>query len=151
METLEGRAEWYRTHDAETMYQTPLAGVEPDGYYEKGVLESNGQPNNIPIQPIWRWYNIYANDIAEEWIVDATNVRMREMVLGYSLPPKWLTKTPMAEVNVSLAGRNLFFFYRASKHVDPESGYNPGNVGNGFENHALPTIRSLSFNLKIGF
>ncbi len=150
-ETLEGRAEWYSTHDEETMYQTPLPGVEPDGYYESGVLEKNGRPNDIPIQPIWRWYNVYATDIAEEWIVDATNVRMREMVLGYSLPPKWLKNTPMASVNLSLAGRNLFFFYKASVHADPESGFNPGNVGNGFENHALPTTRSLSFNLKIGF
>ena len=82
VETLEGRDEWYATHDESTMYQSPLPGVEPDGYYEEGVLEKNGQPNDIPIQPIWRWYNIYAQDIAEEWIVDATNVRMREMVLG---------------------------------------------------------------------
>ena len=151
VETLEGRAEWYATHDESTMYQTPLEGVEPDGYYEKGVLEKNGQPNDIPIQPIWRWYNIYAQDIAEEWIVDATNVRMREMVLGFDFPQKVLKKTPMAYVNLSLSGRNLFFFYRASRQADPESGYNPGNVGNGFENHALPTTRSIAFNIKIGF
>ncbi len=151
VETLEGRAEWYATHDPSTMYQTPLPGVEPDGYYEDGVLEKNGQPNDIPIQPIWRWYNIYAQDIAEEWIVDASNVRMREMVLGYTFPAKLLKDTPLAYAHVGLSGRNLFFFYRASRHVDPESGYNPGNVGNGFENHALPTTRSIAFNLKIGF
>jgi TonB-linked SusC/RagA family outer membrane protein len=150
-ETLEGRAEWYATHDESTMYQTPLPGVKPDGYYEDGVLEKNGQTNDIPIQPIWRWYNIYAQDIAEEWIVDATNVRMREMVLGYSFPRKMLQKTPFSFLNLSLSGRNLFFFYKVSQHVDPESGYNPGNVGNGFENHALPTTRSIAFNLKIGF
>ncbi len=151
VETLEGRAEWYATHDPNTMYQTPLPDVKPDGYYEKGVLEKNGKTNDIPIQPIWRWYNVYAQDIAEEWIVDATNVRMREMVLGYNFPRKLIQKTPMAYLNISLSGRNLFFFYRASRQVDPESGYNPGNVGNGFENHALPTTRSLEFNLKIGF
>ncbi len=150
-ETLEGRAEWYATHDETTMYQTPLPGVKADGYYEKGVLEKNGQPNDIPIQPIWRWYNIYAQDIAEEWIVDGTNVRMREMVLAYTFPGKMLKSTPLAYLSLSLSGRNLFFFYRVSRHVDPESGYNPGNVGNGFENHALPTTRSLAFNIKIGF
>ncbi len=150
-ETLEGRAEWYATHDPNTNYQTPLPGVKPDGYYEEGVQEKNGRPNDIPIQPIWRWYNIYANDIATEWIVDATNLRMREMILGYTFPKKLLNKTPISSLNVSFIGRNLFFIYRASPDADPESGFNSGNIGNGFENHALPTTRSLGVNFRIAF
>jgi TonB-linked SusC/RagA family outer membrane protein len=53
-ETLEGRDEWYATHEG-SVNQTPIPGVEPDGYIEEGVKESNGAPNDIPIQPTWRW------------------------------------------------------------------------------------------------
>src|SRR5690606_37215714 len=43
-ETLEGRAEW-------------SAGT--GGFIEKGVKEANGSPNDIAIEPTYRWYNLY--------------------------------------------------------------------------------------------
>ncbi len=127
-ETLEGRAEWY-------------AGT--GGYVEEGIKESNGQPNDIPIQPVYRWYNLFNKQIGTEWIMKATNVRMREMVLGYTIPSKWL--------NVSLFGRNLFFFYKAIDHVDPESGYSSGNTGSAIEHMSLPSTSSYGLSLKFNF
>src|SRR5690625_7763141 len=53
--TLEGRAEWYATHDPETSYSTPLPGVTPEGYIEQGINEKTGRPNETPIQPMLRW------------------------------------------------------------------------------------------------
>ncbi|MDZ7606151.1 MAG: SusC/RagA family TonB-linked outer membrane protein [Cyclobacteriaceae bacterium] len=41
-ETLEGRAEWFDTHDKNGF---PLPGVEPSGYIFPGVKESSGEPN----------------------------------------------------------------------------------------------------------
>jgi hypothetical protein len=37
------------------------------------------------------------------------------------------------------------------KDIDPESGYSSGNTGGGFEHCAIPTTRSLGFNLKVNF
>jgi hypothetical protein len=67
------------------------------------------------------------------------------------MPRKLLAGTPLSEVQISLVGRNLFFFYNAMNDVDPESGYSSGNTGGGFEHNAIPTLRSLGFNVKIGF
>jgi TonB-linked SusC/RagA family outer membrane protein len=150
-ESLAGREEWYSTHDPKYQYSVPLPGVDPKGFVESGINETTGQPNTVPIDPIYRWYNIWSKEIGTEWMVDATNVRMREMVLAYNMPRKLLSKTPLSDVQISLVGRNLFFFYNAMKDVDPESGYSSGNTGGGFEHCAIPTLRSLGFNIKIGF
>ena len=150
-ESLTGRKEWYETHDPEYQYAVPLPGVDPKGFVESGVNETTGQTNTVPVDPIYRWYNIWSKEIGTEWLVDATNIRMREVVLGYSFPPRLLSGTPLSDVQISLVGRNLFFFYNAMKDVDPESGYSSGNTGGGFEHNAIPTLRSLGVNIKIGF
>ncbi|MGV8826784.1 MAG: SusC/RagA family TonB-linked outer membrane protein [Breznakibacter sp.] len=150
-ETLEGRAAWYATHDPATYYTTPLEGVEPRGFVEKGVMESTGKPNTIPIDPQTRWYNLYNQQIGTEWVQDATNVRLREVVLGYSFPKRWFDKSPITNMNLSLVGRNLFFFYRAMEGADPESGYSSGNTGNGIEHMSLPSASSFGVNLTVNF
>ena len=150
-ESLEGRQEWYSTHDPAYLYSVPLPGADPKGFVESGINEITGQPNTVPVDPIYRWYNIWAKEIGTEWIVDATNVRLRELVLAYSMPGKLLTKTPFSDIQFSLVGRNLFFFFNAMNDVDPESGYRSDNTGGGFEHNAIPTTRSLGFNIKIGF
>lgn len=136
VETLEGRAEWY-------------AGT--GGYVEEGINENNLQPNTVPISPTARWYHIFNKQIGAEWMQDATNVRLREVVIGYSLPQNWLNGLRINKVHLSLVGRNLFFIYKAMDHVDPESGFGSGNVSTGFEHSALPSTRSIGANLKINF
>jgi len=76
---------------------------------------------------------------------------MREFTLGYSLPQKLLSKTPLNNVQISFVARNLFFFYNAMKDIDPESGYSSGNTGGGYEHGSIPSTRSLGFNLRIDF
>ena len=73
------------------------------------------------------------------------------MLFGYSFNRRMLTKTPFKSINVSLTARNLFFLYKASPDADPESGFNSGNIGTGFENHALPTTRSFGVSLRLEF
>ncbi len=147
-ETLEGRAEWYETHYPGGI---PIPGVDPKGYIESGISEETGEPNDIPVDPIYKWFNLWNQNIATESVLDASNIRMREMVLGYTIPRSALEKTPFQNVSFALTGRNLFFFYKNTMHIDPESGYSSGNTGNGFEHSSLPTTRSYGFNLNISF
>ena len=147
-ETLEGRAEWYETHYPGGV---PIPGVDPKGYIESGISEETGEPNDIPIDPIYKWYNLWNYSIAKESVLDASNIRMREMVLGYNVPKDLLEKTPFQGVSVALTGRNLFFFYKNTIHIDPESGFSSGNTGNGFEHSSIPTTRSYGFNIKVSF
>jgi TonB-linked SusC/RagA family outer membrane protein len=149
--SLQGRDEWYSTHQG-LLYGEKIPGVIPKGYVEDGVNENTGEDNNVPVQPIMRNFNIiYAQKIVSDYIMDATNVRLRELSLGYTLPQRWMDKSVFTKVNISFIARNLFFFYNASGDYDPESGFNSGSIGNAFELNPMPTPRSYGFNLSVNF
>ena len=51
------------------------------------------------------------NGISEYYMYDATNVRLRELTLGYSFPETLLAKTKFIKgLDLTLIARNLFFF-----------------------------------------
>ena len=149
--SVRGRDEWYETHEG-TYYTQSIPGVIPKGYVEEGVNVNTGLPNDIPVEPMMRALNvIWFGKIVSDYVVDASNVRMREVIIGYDLPNKWFDKTPFSKARLSLTGRNLFFFYNAAKYIDPESGYNSGSIGNAFEMNSMPTARTIGVNLSLNF
>ena len=148
VETLQGREEWYATHNADG---SAIGGVIPGGPKINGININTGEPNEIPLAPYTYYTNPYSMSVGEEFVLDATNVRMREVVLGYSLPSSLIKKTPIKNANLSLVGRNLFFLYRANNYADPESGFSSGNVGTGIEHSPLPGTRSIGMQLKVNF
>lgn len=149
--SLEGRDEWYLTHQGFGHF-VPIPGVFPDGYIVDGVSAETGQANDIPIQPMFRNVETMVNrGIVSDYIMDASNVRFREIVLGYNFPSKWMDKTFIARANFSLVGRNLFFLYLATENIDPEAGFDAGNFGSAFELNTMPGSRSYGFNLNLSF
>ena len=83
-------------------------------------------------------------------MTDADFIKLRQIILGYSLPKKWLGKTPVQSVSLSLVARNLFLLYNTARNIDPESSYNNSNA-QGLENFGLPTARSYGLNLFVRF
>ncbi len=149
--SLEGRDEWYSTHQGFGHF-LPIQGVFPDGYIQDGINVETGQPNDIPLQPLFRHVETMVNrGIVTDYIMDASNVRLREVVLGYDIPSKWLNSTFIERANLSLVGRNLFFLYLATDNIDPEAGFNAGNFGSAFELNTMPGTRSYGFNLNLSF
>ncbi len=149
IETVEGREEWFATHNE---FGFPLPGVEPGGYVFEGVLESSGAPNTKPISdPAYRGYLPYREQVVDGSVLDASNIRIREAFLSYSFPYKLVSRWKLTSLDLSITGRNLYFFYRPADHIDPEAGYSSGNTGNGIEQSTLPSTRSIGFNLKLGF
>ena len=87
--------------------------------------------------------------IAEAYMYDATNIRLRELSIGFALP--FLNK--MSFVNnarLSLVGRNLFFFSNEAP-FDPDVTFSTGVGFQGVDVFSLPTTRSFGFNLSLGF
>ncbi|MCG8309530.1 MAG: SusC/RagA family TonB-linked outer membrane protein [Cytophagales bacterium] len=149
VETLEGRAEWFETHDENGF---PIPGVEPKGYVFEGIVESSGEPNTTPIpDPAYRGYIPYNYKIITESVLDASNIRLREAVLSYNFPRALISRIKLTNLTLSATGRNLFFFYRPTDHIDPEAGYSSGNTGNGMEQSSMPSTRSIGFNLRLSF
>ncbi len=87
---------------------------------------------------------------SEPWIYDATNVRLREIIVGYSLPRKLLSNTFIQGAKFSFVGRNIWMIHSKTKGFDPEGGFSTGNA-QGFEYGSMPTLRSLGFNVNITF
>lgn len=100
--------------------------VYHDGMLMDGVT-ADGQPNtNVISQALYfqRTFNWggpqYSSARYELYIQENTFFKMREVNLGYTLPNHIASKLGASNVNISLFGRNLFFFYRNIKDLDPE-------------------------------
>ena len=86
----------------------------------------------------------YANEM---YVYDTTNVRLRELSLGYTFRNllgygKNLT--------ASLIGRNLLFFYKDAP-MDPDVSVGTKNGWQGVDLFSLPSSRSFGLNLKLNF
>jgi hypothetical protein len=149
VETLEGREEWFATHDSNGF---PIPDVDPEGYVFPGIVESTGEPNTKPLSdPAYRGYVPYVNNVITGSVLDASSIRMREASLSYNFPKEWVSKLKMTNLTLTATGRNLFFFYKPADHIDPEAGYSSGNTGNGVEQSTLPSTRSIGFNIRVNF
>jgi hypothetical protein len=149
VETLEGRAEWFETHND---FGLPIPGVQPGGYIYEGLIEDTGEPNTIPLSdPAYRGFIPYNTRVIDGSVLDASSIRIREAFLSYTFPNNIVSKLKMTNLTLAVTGRNLFFFYKPADHIDPEAGYSSGNTGNGLEQTSLPSTRSVGFNLRFSF
>jgi hypothetical protein len=78
-------------------------------------------------------------------LYDITNVRLRELALGYSLP-----KFKGVNLNLSLVGRNLFFFYKNAP-FDPEISASTSQTAEGIASFTMPSVRSFGLSLNARF
>jgi TonB-linked SusC/RagA family outer membrane protein len=122
------------------------------GFIGKGVLE-NGHPNTtvVPAQQYFQDISATGTDhIAQEFVYDASFIKLRSFALGYTVPSAWLRKKFIKELAISLVGRNLATLLKHTPNIDPESSINNTN-GQGLELSGYPPVRSLGCNLSLKF
>ncbi|NCC11667.1 MAG: TonB-dependent receptor, partial [Bacteroidia bacterium] len=79
------------------------------------------------------------NGISEYYMYSATNIRLREVSLSYSLPKTLIEKTRVLKgVDLSLIGRNLCFIYKDAP-FDPDAILSTGNGLQGVDVFGMPT------------
>ena len=129
------------------------AGTLPNregGLIVQGVLE-NGTKNTKAITSQQYWAKVAgAEPVASLFVYDASNTRLREVTLGYSIPDKLFGKLPVRNVTLSIVGRNLWLIKSHIPGIDPESSFTTTSA-QGWENGSYPSTRSLGFNLKLDF
>ncbi len=131
METLEGREEWY-------------AGT--GGYVGQGVTET-GETNTVATDPE-EYFSRLANDVVEPFVYNADFVKLRQVILGYTIPRSAIQGTFIQGINISIVGRNLAILHKKTPNIDPESNYNSGNA-QGLEYGTIPMPRSLGVNINL--
>ena len=96
------------------------------------------------------WYTAVAggNTIPQFYTYSATNVRLQEASIGYTIPRKWLRN--VCEITVSVVGRNLWMIYNKAP-FDPESIATTGNYYQGVDYFMMPSLRNIGFNLRLKF
>lgn len=133
----------------------------PDGlrnsFVVPGVI-SNGTggyvANSKQVTPQEYWLAVAtANNlgITEANIYDATNVRLRNVQLSYTLPRKLLANSPIKNAKFGVSANNVWLIKSHMNGIDPESVYATNSNATGFENAGLPTMRTFLINLALGF
>lgn len=126
-------------------------GIIGDGTMNAGTSEDPVYvPNDIivPAQSLYAFNN--ARTRHEASIFDASFVKLREVSLGYTIPPALLKGIFIKSAKVSAVGRNLAILFKNIPHIDPEFDRLGGN-SYGFGYGELPTTRSMGFNINLTF
>jgi len=97
-----------------------------------------------------RYWSNLGERAQENFVYDASFIKLRQISIEYSLPPKILSKTPITNLAVSFVGRNLAILYKNIDNVDPEYGYTDSSA-QGLDYFGMPTTRTFGFNLRATF
>nr|WP_319268537.1 SusC/RagA family TonB-linked outer membrane protein [uncultured Draconibacterium sp.] len=118
----------------------------------EGVHE-NGEINKELVTAQQYWTRL--GSIEEEFVYDASFMKMKELAIGYSLPKSVLNKianNPLQNVRISVVGRNLFYFYKHTPGTAPDaSAYSSALSAQGFDFAPVPSTRTIGFSLNLGF
>ncbi|UYQ95008.1 SusC/RagA family TonB-linked outer membrane protein [Chitinophaga horti] len=124
-------------------------GIIGDGV----VLNGDGSysPNTERVAAYTYYRGYYKRPNVESSTFDASFVKLREVILGYRLPARFLKDKLVQSLDCSLTGRNLLLFTKVPG-VDPETSFvSGGTVVPGIENAQIPSTRSLGIDIKITF
>lgn len=83
------------------------------------------------------------------YLYSATNVRLQELSLNYTLPKKWFKN--VANITLGVVGRNLWMIY-CKAPFDPElSAATASNYYMNVDYFMQPSLRNIGFNVKVQF
>ena len=105
--------------------------------------------NGGSLIPAYNWYEVVGGkNIPQYYTYSATNVRLQEASIGYTIPRKKLGD--VCEITLSLVGRNLWMLY-CKAPFDPEAVATTGNYYQGIDYFMMPSTRNIGFNLRLKF
>jgi len=91
------------------------------------------------------YYAGLANNISKLFVQDASFIKFRQLVIGYSFPGK-LFGNVVKGATLSLVARNLFTLMKKTDNIDPEANY--AAAAQGLELGGVPPSRTFGANLS---
>ncbi|WP_294961591.1 SusC/RagA family TonB-linked outer membrane protein [uncultured Flavobacterium sp.] len=114
-------------------------------------VKADGTPNDVVAEIAdAAGYDFYGSMPQQEYVYDASYVKLREVGLSYRFPKRFLNNTFINNMVFAVNGSNLWIIHKNLPYADPEAGASSGNL-QGFQSGVLPTTKEYSFTLKVQF
>lgn len=132
VDTIEGRHEFY----------------SGQGWNPGNLVTESGEAFTGSVDP-----ELYYRQMAlidEQFIYNASFIKLREVSISYRIPSQKLERTPFRNLSVTAYGNNLGYLWRNTPNIDPEASFTSGN-GQGIEMFNMPLPRTFGFKLNANF
>lgn len=127
-----------------------LPVAEGRGMILDGVT-ADGSPNTTRIEANNHRAFGWLNHPNRAFVYDATYVKLREVAIGYTIPASSLEGVwGINSLHLGITGSNLWIIHKVLPHADPEAGHSSGNIM-GWQSGVMPTLRTISFNIRADF
>ena len=145
-----GRRDWYPSNNADKFwgpYSRPYFSFTPKNFNDLVWTEDN--PNAY--FPVLRGYTALNSggclrDPNDKYIQNIGYLRLKNLVIGYTLPEKWMKKIAVQHCRLYLSGENLITWTPfVTDYIDPEQ---PVADSNG---RSYPLSKTFSIGLDITF
>jgi TonB-linked SusC/RagA family outer membrane protein len=113
-------------------------------------VTADGSPNTRRIAGNNYGAEGWATNPNARYVYDASYIKLRELVLTYTLPSTLMDKTFIQEASVSFVGSNLWILHKNLPHADPEAGQSSGNI-QGWQSGVMPAVRNFGLSLNLSF
>ncbi len=143
-------AETAAMNDKGKNIRDPLA--DGGGVKVTGISSVTGQEVTAYVNARTYYRNTLGSKVYEEWLMDASYIKMREARLGYTFTKEQISKLPFRSLNLALITRNPFTIWQAApKGINPSELATGASSLNWLETGQLATVRSYGVNLSITF
>ncbi|WKN31953.1 SusC/RagA family TonB-linked outer membrane protein [Porifericola rhodea] len=138
------------TNDRGNNVRDPLD--EGGGVKVHGISEETGEEVTAYVDARSYFRTRLGTQIYEEWLYDASYIKMREMRLAYAFSKERLASLPFSSLSVGLIARYPFMIYQeAPKGVDPSELSTGGSPVSWLETGQLVTTRSYGISVNVTF
>lgn len=136
---------------AKGVFVNPDYTGDPDNVKDEDYIVNGADKNNTFYQYPYNSYGDVIWNFSSTRTYDATNFKLREISIAYTLSDKLISKYKMNNLTLSLIGRNVFQWNKSGRHEDPESAFSGVGTNQGILRATLPSIRSYGIKLGVNF
>ena len=136
---------------AKGVYLDPNYTGDPANATDKDYIVNGADPKNTFYQIPTNSYGDCIWNFSSTRTYDATNFKLREISLAYAFPASLISKLKLANLTLSVIGRNLLQWNKSGRNEDPESAFQGVGSDQGILRATLPSIRSYGLKLSVGF
>lgn len=115
-------------------------------------VDNTGKAVSVPIQLTKSYYTTTFKNVDENYVEDASWLRLRNVYIGYSIPEKAFGSSHIKGIDITFSGRNVWLHTKYTG-IDPEvssAGSGPNAVV-GIDVNSVPATKSWDLAVKVHF